>query len=136
MLFTETKGDLFTQSVLPDALAHCVSEDLRMGAGIAVTFKTKFQRVQEWKDQHRQTGQVAVLFDWSRPAIFYLITKDRYFQKPTIQDLEASLIDMKEICMKNMKVISIPRIGAGLDKLDWVDVKETLHRVVLFVNFP
>lgn len=37
-----------------DALAHCISEDCRMGAGIAVTFKQKFKGVQELKEQSEQ----------------------------------------------------------------------------------
>lgn len=38
MQFTEVYGDLFSA---PEeyALAHCVAADMRMGAGIATTFK-------------------------------------------------------------------------------------------------
>lgn len=35
-------------------MAHCISEDCRMGAGIAVTFKQKFKGVQELKEQSEQ----------------------------------------------------------------------------------
>lgn len=34
-----------------EALAHCISEDCRMGAGIAVSFKQKFKGVEELKEQ-------------------------------------------------------------------------------------
>lgn len=44
------KGDLFS-CPQTDALAHCISEDCRMGAGIAVLFKKKFGGVQELLDQ-------------------------------------------------------------------------------------
>ncbi|VDI08671.1 Hypothetical predicted protein, partial [Mytilus galloprovincialis] len=44
--FEEKKGDLF-DCPETDALAHCVSEDLRMGKGIAVLFKKKFGGVGE-----------------------------------------------------------------------------------------
>lgn len=44
------KGDLFS-CPSTDALAHCISEDCRMGAGIAVLFKKKFGGVQELLDQ-------------------------------------------------------------------------------------
>lgn len=44
------KGDLFSCPAT-DALAHCISEDCRMGAGIAVLFKKKFGGVQELLDQ-------------------------------------------------------------------------------------
>ena len=37
-----------------DALAHCISEDCRMGAGIAVLFKKKYQGVKELKEQSEQ----------------------------------------------------------------------------------
>ncbi|XP_040975785.1 ADP-ribose glycohydrolase OARD1 isoform X2 [Aquila chrysaetos chrysaetos] len=44
------KGDLFS-CPQTDSLAHCISEDCRMGAGIAVLFKKKFGGVQELLDQ-------------------------------------------------------------------------------------
>ncbi|XP_075837062.1 ADP-ribose glycohydrolase OARD1 isoform X4 [Microtus pennsylvanicus] len=47
---TYVKGDLFECS-RTDSLAHCISEDCRMGAGIAVLFKKKFGGVQELLNQ-------------------------------------------------------------------------------------
>lgn len=44
------RGDLFT-CPSTDALAHCISEDCRMGAGIAVLFKKKFHGVEELQAQ-------------------------------------------------------------------------------------
>lgn len=45
-------GDLF--SCPPDeALAHCISEDCRMGAGIAVLFKRRFKGVEDLKEQRK-----------------------------------------------------------------------------------
>lgn len=48
--FSEVKGDLFS---CPDSssLAHCVSEDMAMGKGVAVLFKRKFAGVAELKAQ-------------------------------------------------------------------------------------
>ncbi|NXS13100.1 OARD1 deacetylase, partial [Neodrepanis coruscans] len=67
----EVKGDLF--SCPPsEALAHCISEDCRMGAGIAVLFKKKFGGVQELLDQQKKTGEVAVLQRDER-YIYYLV---------------------------------------------------------------
>jgi len=40
------RGDLFT-CPSTDALAHCISEDCRMGAGIAVLFKKHFHGEEE-----------------------------------------------------------------------------------------
>lgn len=108
------KGDLFGNT---DCLAHCVSRDLRMGAGIAVQFRRKFGKVQQLKEQNKKVGEVAYLNIDGR-YIFYLITKEKYWMKPTMPTLESSLENMKKICVeKEIKKISIPKIGCGLDRL-------------------
>ncbi|NXV73558.1 OARD1 deacetylase, partial [Atlantisia rogersi] len=65
------KGDLFS-CPKTDSLANCISEDCRMGAGIAVLFKKKFGGVQELLDQQKKTGEVAVLQREDR-YIYYLV---------------------------------------------------------------
>ena len=50
MSFTEVKGDLFSCPATA-SMAHCVSEDLHMGKGIATLFKRQFGRVGELKTQ-------------------------------------------------------------------------------------
>ncbi len=53
MKLIELKGDLFEQTLADDcqALAHCISEDCRMGKGIALNFKRKFGGVEELQKQ-------------------------------------------------------------------------------------
>lgn len=46
----EKRGDLFSCPT-SHSLAHCISEDVRMGKGIAVLFKKKFGGVEEIKRQ-------------------------------------------------------------------------------------
>uniref|UniRef100_A0A3B3VCY6 Macro domain-containing protein n=1 Tax=Poecilia latipinna TaxID=48699 RepID=A0A3B3VCY6_9TELE len=48
-------GNLFS-CPWDESLAHCISEDCRMGAGIAVMFKKKFGRVSELKEQSEGWG--------------------------------------------------------------------------------
>lgn len=43
-------GDLFSCPE-DEALAHCISEDCRMGAGIAVRFREEFDGVKELQEQ-------------------------------------------------------------------------------------
>ena len=69
----ERKGDLFTAGE-EYCLAHCVSEDLVMGKGVAKPFKEKFGGINELRAQRPQTGGVCVLKRGSR-WIYYLITK-------------------------------------------------------------
>lgn len=125
MSLTEVKGDLFGDDDDNEncAFAHCVSKDLKMGAGIAVEFKKRFGRVRELKDQNKEVGEVAELDE----RIFYLVTKEKYFHKPTYDDLKQCLICLKErLDDLGIEKIKIPRLGCGLDRLDWNIVKEMI----------
>ncbi|XP_014002077.2 ADP-ribose glycohydrolase OARD1 [Salmo salar] len=122
------KGDLFSGPE-DEALAHCISKDYHMGAGIAVMFKKKFGGVAELKEQKKVPGQCAVLKRHKR-FVYYLITKEKYSNKPTYDILRQSLEDMKSHCLKNgVTAISMPRIGCGLDRLSWDKVEKMLEKV-------
>ncbi|KAF6365007.1 ADP-ribose glycohydrolase OARD1 isoform X1 [Panthera pardus] len=125
---TYVKGDLFA-CPKTDSLAHCISEDCRMGAGIAVLFKKKFGGVQELLNQQKKSGEVAVLKRDGR-YIYYLITKKRASHKPTYENLQKSLEAMKSHCLKNgVTDLSMPRIGCGLDRLQWENVSAMIEEV-------
>ncbi|XP_019851965.1 PREDICTED: uncharacterized protein LOC100640414 isoform X2 [Amphimedon queenslandica] len=110
--------DLF-DSPASSSLAHCVSEDMHMGKGIAVAFKKKFKRVDQLLEQGVKTGGVAVLEDNKR-YIYYLVTKKKYFHRPTNDTLKSSLSVMREHIVANgVKELHMPLIGCGLDELDW-----------------
>ncbi|XP_034027502.1 ADP-ribose glycohydrolase OARD1 [Thalassophryne amazonica] len=126
-------GDLFSCPE-DEALAHCISEDCRMGAGIAVLFKQRFQGVDELKDQKKVTGQCAVLTR-GRRYVYYLITKKRVSQKPSYESLRQSLEDMKSHCVLNgVTRVSMPRIACGLDRLKWENVSDILEEVFKHTN--
>lgn len=104
------KGDLFSSDE-KDSLAHCVSRDFKMGKGIAVFFKEKFGNVQNLKDQNKQIGDIAVLKDNNR-FVYYMITKERFYNKPTYESVKESLESVKEHCLENgVKNLNMPRIA-------------------------
>ena len=125
MKFNEQIGDLFSaeKSI---SLAHCVSRDFHMGKGIALEFKKRFQRVCELHEQEKKIGDVAVLSDGSR-FLYYLITKERFYQKPSYDTLRRSLQKMKEHMIENkVTELAIPKIACGLDRLCWKKVQEMI----------
>ena len=122
---TEIEGDLFSCSPAA-SLAHCVSRDLHMGKGIAVLFKRKFGGVAELKAQGKEVGECAVLVDSSR-YIYYLVTKEKFNHKPKLSAVRKSVCAMRDHCVTHkVEELCLPRIGCGLDRLDWTDVRQTL----------
>jgi len=62
--------------------------------------------------------------------IFYLVTKEKYFYKPTMSSLESSLRAMRDLCLTNkIERLAMPQIGCGLDKLNWDQVSKLIRRV-------
>lgn len=128
LVLREIKGDLFT-SPKTYSLAHCVSADLRMGAGIALAFRRRFARIEKLKEQRVKTGGVAILKDDAR-FIYYLVTKNKYYLKPSYEDLFLSLNKMKKHIMRHkIDKLALPRIACGLDNLSWGKVKKHLHDI-------
>jgi O-acetyl-ADP-ribose deacetylase (regulator of RNase III) len=127
---TDVYGDLMTST---DSLCHCVSECLSMGKGIAVLFKNQFGCVDALKAQQIGVGGVAVLDRTSEEGryIYYLITKPKYFHKPTYATLAASLAQMfQHMAAHGVTRVSMPEIGCGLDMLEWPKVREMLNTML------
>lgn len=132
MNFKEETRDLFT---VPQGyyLAHCISGDYSLGAGIAAQFvdvynmRYKLHRNYPIPDGEKfaNVGE-ALLVD----NVFNLVTKDRVYHKPTYDTLIKTLEDMKEQC-ENLDIdkIAMPRIGCGLDGLSWDTVEEIIMEV-------
>lgn len=97
--FEEIEGDLFTSS---DSLCHCVSACLTMGKGIAPIFKERFKRVDELKQQKAKPGEMCFLYIPEEDRyIYYLVTKEKYNDKPTYTTIEGALTQMKNHCFEN-----------------------------------
>ncbi|PNF40938.1 O-acetyl-ADP-ribose deacetylase 1 [Cryptotermes secundus] len=124
----EVDGDLFT-APKEYSLAHCVATDMRMGSGIAVSFRQNFKRVGELLDQRARVGHIAVLEHEGR-FIYYLVTKRYSNEKPFFQDLVSSLEKMRNHCAEHkVKFLAMPRIGCGLDRLEWREVKPKIEEL-------
>ena len=81
---------------------------------------------EEFKD-HFIVGSCFILtdvMDEDSPYIANLITKEKYWKKPTYDSLRESLYSLKREIenRKNIKRLLMPRIASGLDKLNWITV--------------
>ncbi|XP_074039933.1 uncharacterized protein [Leptinotarsa decemlineata] len=101
------------------ALAHSVSRDFAMRDGIARQFKEIYGAVEILVQQERNVGEVAELRLPER-NIYYLVTKAQYWDKPSYRSMWNALRELKNCCDRNKDThLAMPRIGNGLDKLDW-----------------
>lgn len=128
--YREIECDLFVEKS-ECYYAHCVSADFALGAGIAKRFNQLYnmrERLFEWADRPGREVKIgsAVLID----GVFNLVTKPRYFNKPTYNSLQLALLDMREQCISlGIDRIAMPRIGCGLDRLDWSTVSDMVKRI-------
>lgn len=101
--------------------AHCISRDYALGAGIAVEFDKRYDmrnRLLKLAEEKPETLDEKCI---EVENVFNLITKEKYWQKPSYNSLEESLLEMKEKLSKNknIKKLVMPKIGCGLDRLSW-----------------
>jgi O-acetyl-ADP-ribose deacetylase (regulator of RNase III) len=114
------KGDLLQTD---DNIAHCVSEDFKMGLGIAKTITDKYGRDNLTKAKLYGIGHKKC----NSKYILYIVTKKNYWNKPTLEDIDISLANLSMFCKKNdITTLSIPKIACGLDKLNWSDVEQLI----------
>lgn len=137
----EVQGDLF-EAPADLALGHCVSKNFEMSRGIALEFKKKFGQVEALKQQNKNITEIAHIKHNER-CLIYIITKEQCQQKPTLEILFKSIINLREFCeTNNIEKIGLPRIGSGHDQLDWEEVRAIIRyifknskiKVIIYAN--
>jgi hypothetical protein len=127
VIFAEKRMNLFEVDET-FCLAHCISSDCAMGAGIAVDFQKKFKlrdKLLSLSDEERQYP-TCIRVD----RVFNLITKKVYHGKPTYETVRKSLVLMREIAIRDgIRKIAMPKIASGLDRLSWGKVREIIKEV-------
>lgn len=119
------KGDLLEASC---ALAHCVSADLAMKKGIARQIKEKFSHGAEVMIPKAKVGQFA-MWKYEGRYIFHLITKNKYYEKPTMDALWSSVIRLKQFMSQhNITLLAVPKLACGLDRMLWTDIEPILKK--------
>lgn len=127
MNLTETQGDLFTVGE-EYQLAHCISADAKMGAGIAVQFTKRFDLSSLQAKAANEPLEIGVCYSVGRTL--NLVTKAKYWHKPTYGTLTAAVTSMRDICLvEGITKLAMPQIGCGLDRLKWDKVKAIIMEI-------
>lgn len=139
MTIREEQRDLFTVPT-DHILVHCISADFAMGAGIAKEFTrrgVKARLIEKFQGLI-EIGDCLITATTGWQLEFNLVTKKKYWQKPTYNSLKAALINAKLYSLmvadkgvekpKPVK-LAMPRIGCGLDRLEWSKVKVIIEEV-------
>ena len=130
----EVSGNLFgAPNINTESLCHCISQDYKLGKGIAKLFRDKFGRIDELKDTGARVGGLSVLEERGR-YIYCLVTKEKYSDKPLYISLKESLEAMRSHCISHgVTNISMPRLGCGRDGLSWAFVRTLVKNVFQLV---
>lgn len=110
-------------------IAHCVSGDFTLGAGVAKQINETFNTREALKSLW---GEEPDLGNCCLPCgnVLNLVTKKRYWHKPTLDSLREALEDMRLLIEEEkIKRIAMPRIGCGLDGLSWDHVSVLIQEV-------
>lgn len=133
MIFREEQGDLFAEEVIREyALCHCISSDFALGVGIAKVFaKMGVKKKLCAEYPKRWEGRGYCLFvEVGGVVVANLVTKKFAFQKPSLETLRQSLDDLRgQALERGLLRLAMPKIGCGLDKLQWEDVRGIIKDV-------
>jgi len=124
----EIKGDLFKSDYR--YFVHCISKDLKLGAGIALSFRKNYPSL--IKDLEKASPKIGDCFLHrdNLDLVFNLITKSVYRKKPSLEDFKKSLFSLRDLLVEHdIRELSMPRIGCGLDRLDWEVVKKMIFSI-------
>ena len=133
MILNEEKGDLFKLDKGKYAFAHCISLACEMGKGIAQRFVKEFKGLKtfckcEVEKDRLTTPSIIMYYNKNLDMVFNLVTKNNYWDKPTYETITKCIEEMADICRDcGAKNLAIPRIGCGLDNLQWSKVREIIE---------
>lgn len=108
-------------------IAHCISGDFALGAGVAKQIDEVFNEREALKAMWDEESENCVL-----PCgnVLNLVTKKKYWHKPTLESLREALSDLKLLVQEDkIKKIAMPKIGCGLDRLSWDDVSPMIQEI-------
>lgn len=135
MIYTEERKSIFKNST-DYALAVCISEDAAFNEGVSIEFAKLLPNTTSYVRQMSLKKGNAYLLSVNEERtqnVFYLVTKSRFYDKPSQVDFRKAVYDMREWAIRqNITKIAMNKLGTPLDGLDWDDCRAFL--VDMFKN--
>lgn len=123
----------------PYCLAHCISADFGMFGGIVVEFNRRWDMknrlLQKYGNQRKNfyKGMVfpeTVHHNGVETVVYNMVTKEDVSSLPLYTSLEACLVTVRDMMLESgHHKLAIPKIGCGIDRLDWVVVRPSVKAV-------
>ena len=126
------QGDLLQSQT---SIAHGISRDLKLFKGLARAFYNEWpDHVNQLKRKRLRVGQVGYIREKGR-FIYYLIIKERVTDGLRFDELRRSLFELKmHMLANNINKISLPKIGSGMNRNSWPDVRMMIEDVFFDTN--
>jgi O-acetyl-ADP-ribose deacetylase (regulator of RNase III) len=105
---------------------HCLSEDLKMGKGISLELKNKFNLGEKFRKIRTVKIGDAILTD----NVFNLIIRKKVWDIPNYDTLKTVLENMKTTCLNNnIKRIALCKFTQDVEGLDWSKSKHIIETI-------
>ena len=98
----EQQGDLLD---FRHSIAHCISADFKLGAGLAKQKKRSFRVISRQK--RSTSNKYRTPSTWVMIIFFHLVVKPCYFHKPTYRSLRKTLLALRD----QMNIYQIDKLG-------------------------
>ena len=127
-------GDIFQLEGVAN-YAHGCNCAGAMGKGIAVAFKEKYPAMYLEYKRRCKSGELTpgdiYVYQYGEGYVFNLGTQVSWTTGATLPAIEQSLGKMLAYASEHgIRQIALPKIGAGLGRLDWEEVKGVMARIV------
>ena len=115
-------------------VVYSISNDWALGKGVAKLLDREFSIKKYYYNNFEKTKVTDVFCTNTVFSLYNLITKEHFWDKPTYDSITDTLVNLKisiiENKLNNYELI-MPRIGCGLDKLDWAIIKSIIEDILL-----
>ena len=116
----------------PNTIGHCISADARMSKVFADFLSHRIPGLRSTSRKAKLfMGQIFPFWDSTgKHYIYNLVIKETFYDKPNLSTLCKTLQALKiHASMNGVSTIAIPKLGCGLDQMNWQEVVKPLRDI-------